>query len=358
MVNGVASIPIAVSASASKLLPGDSTQRGRFSGSYLIGPENLCLNKALQSLVCGQRLPASPLYLFGRSQVGKTHLASGLAHRWMEFFDRRDVQYVTATAFYRDWVTACRADRVSVFRNKYRRVRLLVLEDVDRFPSRGNCQMECIHTIDAVHQSNGMVVVTARVDPWHVSTWIPTLRSRLYGGFVVRIKPPEYATRLALGKQLAGDRRGEPSEAKLPALSSSMDSPGTTAETVPQLSENGDEAGAEPSAAECHRQIQRKVPDINAIVSVTAAFYEVKPVELRNKTRRKTLVLARSVAMYLAREWTGESFQRIGRLIGRRDHSTALYSYRKIERLLRTDTQIQNDLCAIRQSIERRMNCE
>lgn len=358
MVNGVASIPIAVSANASEPLPSHATQRDRFSAPYVIGSENQCLNTALQPLVWGQRLAASPLYLFGGPQVGKTHLASGLAYRWTKFFDHRDVQYVTASAFCRDWVTACRAQRISVFRNKYRRVRLLVIEDADRLPSRGKCQVECLHTIDAVHEADGMVVVTGRDDPRHVATWIPPLRSRLRAGLIVRINAPEYATRRAYSQQLAWEHQLELSAARLDRLASSTDVLAAISESMLHATRYSDDDTVRPTAPERRERIRHEVPDMRSIVSATAAFYAVKPMELKNKTRRKTLVLARSVAMYLVREWTGESFQRIGRLFGHRDHSTVLYSYRKIERLLKADPQIQNDLHAIRQTIERMMNCE
>lgn len=356
MVNGVASIPIAISASRLEPAPGSSIRSGRLSGSYVIGPENQCLDSALQPLLWGQCQAANPLFLFGRSQVGKTHLALGIAHRWRQLFDRHDVQYVTATEFCREWVTACRADSVSKFRNRYRRVRLLVIEDVDRFPSRGKCQVECVHTIDAVHERRGMVVVTSRVDPRHVLTWIPPLRSRLRGGLVVHIKPPAYTTRLALIQQAAWDRQVALSTAQMALLAGSAEPPADVMASVPRLSGPGDEAAGRQTRIRSGSP-DGAVPEMKTIVSATAAFYAVKPAELKSKARRKTLVLARSVAMYLARQWTAESFQQIGRFFGHRDHSTVLHSYRKIERLLRTDEQTQHDLNAIRGTIEQIMNC-
>jgi chromosomal replication initiator protein len=245
----------------------------------------------------GNHTQWSPLVFYGPGGSGKTQLVQAMVHQFNERCGRGTALYTTSPAFARDLRTAIASNTVAAWRSRYRGAPLLVFDDLDRMPTKEFIQRELIHLLDARHGAGQRVAVTCRVPVHALPNLHPMLSSRLQSGLCLPLQS-------------------------------------LTAET-----------GWDPSPSAPHRMNNESADspqrELAEIVATTARYFSLKPIALKGHSRKRTVVLARGFAMYLARQWTGKSFLQIGRYFGGRDHTTVLYNYRKIERLVRSDPQFQ-----------------
>lgn len=352
MVSGVVSVAI----------PGNPCYdpEGRPSGpkdhlalsSFVLGPENSLAPSVLQSFLENESTPYNPLVLHGPPGVGKTHLAQGIARRNSQ--DRNPLEkrviYLAAQEFAREFAAASRQGSLLEFRAKYRRTNLLVIESIEQLTSRPAAQWEFLYTLDALRRTGGRVMVTCRPRLPDISKLLPALRSRLSTGMVLRLSPPGMAARREILRHAATALNVNVRDPIIRLLATNL--PVAAPKLLDTLRELAKPNGhIESDAAKCYLQQLSSVPTtIDQIVSLTAKLYAVKPAQLRGLSRKRSVVLARGTAMYLARTLTNLSLQQIGKHFGQRDHSTVLHNFRKIERLLQTDTAIQQKISELQRT--------
>lgn len=346
MVPGVASIPIPGIAfgdiSGHLQLP---TDRLTFQ-HFIAGPENALAVAAAREILDGRPHCYTPLVLCGRSGVGKSHLARGLARKWDARRSAGRSLVVTADQFASQLGAAIRSDSLAHFRNRHRTASLLVFEHLESLPTKSSAiQHELIHTLDALHATGRIVIVTSRPPVHAIRRLEPLLMNRLLGGLVLRLSPPSTTARVEILRLSVSTLRLSVSDHSLRLLAEK------TAGTVPDLVVALFEAlQSQPSAAQhsdsnrrpkkIARTTQRppRGDEIQRIIATTARQFSLRPAQLRGASRQRSIALARGTAIYLARDLTGQSYETIGRLFGGRDHTTVLYHCRKIERLLQTDS--------------------
>jgi chromosomal replication initiator protein len=345
MVDGVVDIPIP----GRMVEPGDPPDNAAASCHFLAGPENRLVEVAVRSVIDAEASGYNPLVLYGSSGTGKSHLARGLADVW-KARDRRDrVVVTTAVDFARELADAIESQAVEEFRAKYRTCNLLVFEDLGRLVSRQsgklNAQEELIHTLDALLSERRWVVVTAAAVPAELPGLLPGLQSRLAAGLTIAVAPPGAAARQAVLRQLATLKELDlpPQVVELLAEELSGTVPELTA-ALTQFAAPAEEDFQPLDLARAKRYLaqrnRRTKPSVHAIALATARHFSLKLSDLRSPVRRRSLVTARGVAIYLARYGAGESLQEIGRYFGGRDHTTIMHSCRKIEELAETDPTI------------------
>jgi chromosomal replication initiator protein len=345
MVDGVVDIP----------LPGRPLEFAAEQGDavppchFLAGPENRLVEVAVRSVVEEQQNGYNPLVFYGPSGTGKSHLAHGLAAAWKARDRRLRVVCTSAVDFARELADAIETQGVDEFRAKHRGASLLVVEDLGMLASgksgKLNAQEELIHTLDALVAENHWVVVTASVAPTALPGILPALQSRLTAGLTIPLAPPGLEARLAILEQLAAVRN-----IPLPTPVARVLAEGLIG-TAPEL------AGsllqfAVPSEFESvelnvdsakkyivHRG-SRRPPTLHEIALATARHFSLRLSDLRSPVRRRALVVARGVAIYLARRLTNDSLEQIGSYFGGRDHSTVMHSCRKTEELLVNDPAV------------------
>ncbi len=348
-MDGIAEIPLPGQSLNSDLGPDPDRSNHRGLRRFIAGPENPLVRFAVRCVLGDSPKGHDPLVLYGPSGTGKTHLARGLTEAWTAQSDRR-AEYITAIDFARELANAIETQAVDEFRERFRRAGLLVVEDigqlVDYRAAKATAQEELIHTLDAVRRCGGRVVVTASAAPGQLARLVPGLQSRLSEGLAVGLRRPGPDTRLMLLRCSAQQRDIELSEPAARALADGLD--GTVPELLGALVQLGVPAGLDGRVidAEAVRQYlrerngSRQLP-LSEIAVAVARLFSLKLSALRSPSRRRAVVTARNVAIYLSRQLTQTSFGEIGRYFGGRDHSTVMHGYRQLELLLESDLAIR-----------------
>lgn len=355
MTDTVVEIPISGQSSDQGSAEGNCPERGCWSGTFLAGPENSLVVEAVQSTLHRDIPIYSPLFLYGPSGVGKTHLAAGMVDAWRKSHGPRASIYSTAVDFARHWTDAIEAQAIDDFHARYRRLELLAIDDLDALADRPIAQEQLLHTIDALVGVGSRVVLTARAAPSEIAGLSAALKARLIGGLVVRVAPPGRAVRLAAAHKFAGLRGLELSEAAASALADGLVEPLSAIwAAVACLEMSG---SIEPS-----RPIERRVaellaarharePSLREIALAAARHFSVRLTDLRSGSRRRAVVMARDVAMYLARTLTGKSYEQIGAYFSGRDHSTVSHGCAKTAELVKTDPTLRSAVDQLRRQL-------
>lgn len=331
-------------------LSGPAVRRRRASGRehdgagravFFAGPENRLVEHAVAVALGPRRARSFPIVLHGGTGTGKTHLARGIVEAWKKSHPRRRAEYFTASDFVRALHDALDAQAIEEFRSRLRDAELLVIDDVQRLAEKHAAEDELVHTIDALDDRGGRLILACSAPPGDLRTLPAGLRSRLQAGLAVPLVRPGATTRLALLRQAARLRGVQLDDAAAGLLAEELEVPvpgllGALNELQMLAQVDGgviDRDRAKHYLA--HRR--RKCPKIPEIAAATARKLSVRVSDLRSASRRQAVVTARAVAMYLARRLTRENFQQIGQYFGGRDHTTVIHNCRKAERLLRTD---------------------
>ncbi|HYO24098.1 MAG TPA: DnaA/Hda family protein [Lacipirellulaceae bacterium] len=350
--------------------PGASTGLAEPSSPFVVGPENRLLAAPVERLLGAPTALApplcNPLVLVGPAGSGKSHLVQGLVRAVSQRVGAQQAAYFTAADFGRERQAAEAEQRLDAWRDQVRGVRLLVVEDLDRLRPRATIQRELRATIDAVTLGGGNVVVTAHCEPMLISHLEPGLRDRLTAGLTIRINRPDLPARRALlaqfaaarGLDLASDRldclaqkecgaagqllgRLALAEQSLTRQSSATHGPATHG--AASHGPSGVPGGPADSAGSSLPTHQGAAP-VKHILAVTARYFGLSQSALTGPSRRRSLVQARNMVVYLARRHTDLSYADIGRALGNRDHTTIMHADRRLADQLASDAETEQTL--------------
>jgi len=320
---------------------------------FLAGPENALAETAIRAVLAKTHPAYNPVVFFGPSGTGKSHLARGLADSYDDNRRRRAVVYTMAVDFAREFLDAVETQATDEFRDRYRKASLVVVEDVDYLADKEAAQHELLHTLDDRLATGRRTVLTSRVAPGRLREMLTGLRARLTAGLTVPLVPPRREARLAILRELAASRGLDLSADVLRILADG--STGTVPELVGTLTELQMWEQREATmldTATVRRYLARRngasQPALTRIALLTARSFSLKVADLRSASRRRAVVTARDVAMYLARQLTQSSLHQIGRYFGGRDHTTVLHGCRQMERRLKTEPAIQQTVEQLR----------
>jgi chromosomal replication initiator protein len=314
------------------------------------------LAEAVDSLLHHFPSPYNPLVLCGSPGTGKSHVARGIARYWRS--QDRDVLYTTGADFARGFASALEKETIAGWRSRHRDTSLFVLEDLTQLSGKAAATSELLFTLDSVMQQQGQVILTTRLPPQHIGGMPPALAGRLLGGLVVQFSPPGPAARLALTVQFAHlcDIDLPLNVARLLADGLAVTPPelfGAITELSVQCKIDGEPITTERVRAflAVSRGAGAVRPTIRSIAALSAKYFRLKPSELTSSTRRRAVVQARNVAIYLARQISGNSLEQLGAYFGGRDHTTILHGYRTIEARSQSDPTIRQALADLRRML-------
>ncbi|MBQ6644994.1 MAG: chromosomal replication initiator protein DnaA [Saccharopolyspora sp.] len=324
---------------------GPPTSQTRLNGKYtfdtfVIGASNRFAHAAAVAAAEAPARAYNPLFIWGESGLGKTHLLHAVGHYTQRLFPGMRVRYVSTEEFTNDFINSLRDDRQVAFQRRYRDVDVLLVDDIQFLEGKEGTQEEFFHTFNTLHNSNKQIVVSSDRPPKGLRTLEDRLRTRFEWGLITDIQPPELETRIAiLRKKAAQDRMAAPAEV-LEFIAARIERnirelEGALIRVTAFASLNRQPVDVQLAEIVLRDLIpDQQTPEITAptIMGVTAEFFGVTIDDLCGPGKTKALAQARQIAMYLCRELTDSSLPKIGQSFGGRDHTTVMHADKKIRK--------------------------
>ncbi len=332
--------------------------RYRFEG-FIAGKGNELAHAAATAVAANPGKAYNPLFIHGGVGLGKTHLLQAIGHHIHETRPEAVVRYVSCERFTNEFIQAVRGGRGKEFKDRYRNIDVLLVDDFQFITGKQGTQEEFFHTFNALHQLDKQLVITSDRLPKDIQTLENRLLSRLEWGMMVDVSTPDFETRVAIleSKSLA---KNYPLPAEvLRAIAGTVQSNVRELEgALNKIIAYHQFKNIPPSMETVQTLLQSFVPTMprrsvtpKRLLEIVTMYYDVAMEELLGKSREKRLAFPRQVAMYLLREEAKCSYPTIGSHIGDRDHTTAMHACSKIAELIERDEQLKRDLALLREKI-------
>ena len=319
--------------------------------SFVIGSSNRFAHAAALAVAEAPAQAYNPLFIYGSTGLGKTHLLQAIAQYVAEHSSSLSVRYVTSEAFVNDFINSLRDKRIEGFKNRYRAYDVLLIDDVQFFEGKERFQEEFFHTFNSLYEAGSQIVLSSDRPPRDIATLEERLRSRFEWGLITDIQPPDLETRIAiLRKKVKVDGIHVHDEQVLTFIAGRVSTnirelEGALTRVVAFSSLTG-----RPMTVELAQDVLRDVfpqgeaaeVSIKRIQDLVAERFSLSLEELCGEKRSQNIVYPRQVAMYLSRELTDSSLPKIGKEFGGRDHTTVIHATSKISRLIREDRSVYN----------------
>lgn len=327
--------------------------------SFVVGKTNELAHASAMAVSANPGLTYNPLFIFGGAGLGKTHLLQAIGHYVMRGRPDAKVLYVTCERFTNDYIQSVRGGRAKEFKDTYRGLDVLLLDDIQFIAGKDSTQEEFFNTFNTLHQLNKQIVITSDRSAKDIQGLETRIVSRVEWGMTADISSPDFETRVAIlqGKSIEKNYRLSMDILRYIA--------GTIQSNVRELEGALNKViayhqfkSAEPTMESVQNLLQSFVPNIpkrnitpRKLIEIVITYYDIKMDEILGKSREQRLAFPRQVAMYLLREEAKCSFPAIGKQIGSRDHTTAMHACHKISELLKKDEQLQRDLNLMREKL-------
>lgn len=326
---------------------------------FIVGKSNQLAHAACRAVAERPAAAYNPLFLYGGVGLGKTHLLHAIGHDAMKRHPGIKVLYISSEKFTNDLINAIRDQRNETFRTYYRSADILLIDDIQFIAGKESTQEEFFHTFNALHGANKQIVLTSDRPPKAILTLEERLRSRFEWGLIADIQPPDLETRIAIlrakAETVATPVPGEVVDFIARKVQSNIrELEGALNRVVAYAQLNNAPLTADFAAAALNDlQInpRRKPITHERIVETVSSFYNLEPEDLKTGSRSREVLVPRQIAMFLMREETETPFIQISAYFGKRDHTTAMHSYEKIEGLIETDNQMRQEVLTIRQML-------
>ena len=315
--------------------------------NFVVGPNNNLAHAAALAVAEAPGRAYNPLFVYGEAGLGKTHLMHAVGHAVADRFPTLLIEYVTTETFTNELITAIREDRMTSFRDRYRSIDLLLVDDIQFIAGKERTQEEFFHTFNALYESGKQIIVSSDRPPKDIPTLENRLRSRFEWGLITDIQAPELETRIAILKMNAEYRGVKiPSEVTdfiaRQVTSNIRELEGALVRVIVYASMNNTPLNRQTAAKALSDVFTPSELNLTMadILRITARHFSVESDDLKSKGRRQELVVPRQVAMYLIRELTPHSYPEIGQFFSGRDHSTVMYAVQKVADQLDDDRSI------------------
>ncbi len=328
--------------------------------TFVIGASNRFAHAAAVAVAEAPAKAYNPLFIYGDSGLGKTHLLHAIGAYAKELYGSVRVRYVSSEEFTNDFINSIRDDKASVFQRRYRDLDVLLVDDIQFLENKERTQEEFFHTFNTLYNANKQIVISSDRPPKQLTTLEDRMRSRFEWGLITDIQPPELETRIAiLRKKAVQDKLNAPDDV-LEYIASKISTnirelEGALIRVTAFASLNRQSVNL--SLAEI--VLKDLIPDENiptitgaTIMAQTAAYFSLTIDDLCGTSRSRALVNARQIAMYLCRELTELSLPKIGQTFGGRDHTTVMHADRKIRQLMAERRSIYNQVTELTNRIK------
>ncbi|MET1152699.1 chromosomal replication initiator protein DnaA [Arthrobacter sp.] len=328
--------------------------------TFVIGSSNRFAHAAAVAVAEAPAKAYNPLFIYGDSGLGKTHLLHAIGHYARHLYNGIRVRYVNSEEFTNDFINSIRDDEGASFKQLYRNVDILLIDDIQFLANKDATQEEFFHTFNALHNHSKQVVITSDLPPKQLSGFEERMRSRFEWGLLTDIQPPELETRIAiLRKKAISEGLSVPDEvleyiaSKISTNIRELEGALIRVTAFASLNQQAVDMGlAEIVLKDLITDEGAQEITSATILGQTAAYFKLSMEELTSKSRTRTLVTARQIAMYLCRELTDMSLPKIGQELGGRDHTTVIHADRKIRELMAERRAIYNQVTELTNRIK------
>ncbi len=317
--------------------------------TFVIGSGNRFAHAASLAVAESPAKAYNPLFIYGGVGLGKTHLMHAIGHYVIEHNPAARVVYLSSEKFTNEFINSIRDNKTVEFRNKYRSVDVLLIDDIQFLAGKEQTQEEFFHTFNALHEEYKQIVISSDRPPKEIPTLEDRLRSRFEWGLITDITPPDLETRIAiLRKKAKAEGLDIPNEVMI-YIANQIDTnirelEGALIRVIAYSSLNNQDINVDLAAAALKDIIPSSRPKTITIQDIQKAVgdeYRLKLEDFTSKRRTKSIAFPRQIAMYLARELTDFSLPKIGEEFGGRDHTTVIHAHEKITKQLSSDHELQ-----------------
>jgi chromosomal replication initiator protein len=328
--------------------------------TFVIGSSNRFAHAAAVAVAEAPAKAYNPLFVYGESGLGKTHLLHAIGHYARNLYPGVRVRYVNSEEFTNDFINSIRDDKAQAFQTRYREIDVLLIDDVQFLQRAERTQEEFFHTFNTLHNANKQIVITSDLPPKQLQGFEERMRSRFEWGLITDVQPPDLETRIAILRKKSAHERLTATDDVLEFIASKISTnirelEGALIRVTAFASLN--RQPVHMTLAEIVLKdliIDDHAPEITAaqIMGQTAGYFGLTIDDLCSSSRSRVLVNARQIAMYLCRELTELSLPKIGHLFGGRDHTTVMHADRKIRQMMSERRSIYNQVTELTNRIK------
>ncbi|MEI7709260.1 MAG: chromosomal replication initiator protein DnaA [bacterium] len=334
--------------------PDDNLNPRYHFNSFIVGAFNELAYAASQAIIESPGTKYNPFFIYGGTGLGKTHLIQAVGNSIKEKYPNKKVHYLTLEKFATDFVNSLQNNKANSFKEKYRKYDLLIIDDIQFIGKMEKIQEELFHTFNTFYENNKQIIFSSDKHPNYIPELADRLKSRFAAGMIVDISQPEFETRLAILKVKLRELNIDLEQEIVEYIALAVD--GNIRELEGNL-----------NIVVCQYRLKNKAPTllevksllknnmrpkkniaIKDVVKIVSEYYKLEEASVYEKTRKKEIVKARQVVMYLLREDFNVSYPLIGQKLGGKDHTTVIHSCIKIKNDLKNDPQLLQELEQIR----------
>ncbi|MHB8909050.1 MAG: chromosomal replication initiator protein DnaA [Syntrophales bacterium] len=326
---------------------------------FVVGASNQFAHAASVAVADQPAKNYNPLFIYGGVGLGKTHLLNAIGLKTLKLFPDMNVVYVSAEVFMNELINSIRYDKMPKFREKFRNIDCMLIDDIQFIAGKERTQEEFFHTFNTLHDAGKQIVVTSDKFPKDIPNLEGRLRSRFEWGLIADIQPPEIETKIAILEKKAQENHiSLPGNISLYIASQAetniRELEGYLVRIAAYSSLTGHEIDMDLVKAVLKKLLRREEKreiTIEEIIKAVATKLGIKIADIKSPKKNKDLVLARQVSMFLAREMTSASFPDIGTKIGGRDHSTVIYAHNKIKKAVEADKVLRDIIEEVQETL-------
>ncbi|MEE6635691.1 chromosomal replication initiator protein DnaA [Limosilactobacillus pontis] len=319
--------------------------------TFVVGEGNKMAHAAAYAVAESPGGLYNPLFIYGGVGLGKTHLMEAIGNHMLQANPKAKVKYITSEEFTNDFINSIQSNSMEKFREEYRNLDLLLIDDIQFLATKEGTQLEFFYTFNALHDRKKQIVMTSDRIPNEIPELQDRLVSRFRWGLPVEITPPDLETRIAILRSKVEEDHIQIGNDTLNYIAGQIDTNIRELEGALNQVQAFANLSGEPitphlasQALKGLRQKQQTTISIAEIQKQVASFYNITQSDILGKKRVKQIVVPRQIAMYLSRELTDFSLPKIGNEFGGKDHTTVLHAIDKIEAALKKDTDLQRDI--------------
>lgn len=339
----------------------DSRLNPKYSfDNFVIGGSNRFAHAAAVAVAEAPAKAYNPLFIYGESGLGKTHLLHAIGHYAESLYPGIRVRYVSSEEFTNDFINSIANNRASVFQSRYREIDILLIDDIQFLQGKDSTQEAFFHTFNTLHDHNKQVVITSDLPPKHLTGFEDRMRSRFEWGLITDVQAPDLETRIAILRKKAQSEKLQVDADILEYMASKVSSnirelEGTLIRVTAFANLNRQQVDLALVQTVLKDLITLDEDNVIApvdIINHTAEYFKLTVDDLYGSSRSQAVATARQIAMYLCREMTNLSLPKIGQLFGNRDHTTVMYANKKITELMKERRSIYNQVTELTSRIK------